>query len=188
MVRAANTRSVPRRPLLLAGLAMTSVLLGQPPGLAPAAASSATAALPPSITVTERVHLGVTPARAWHAVEDFMAWPAWHTGFGSTQTLKGNGHSPGSVRLLIASDGTRSTDELLRFDGASHGLQFRTLRSALPLTDCVSTLMVLPHRSGSIVVLSATFRPQPQAKESDLRSAVAQLQRRGLDNLATAFD
>src|SRR6187431_1811063 len=108
-----------------------------------------------TVTVTEQVQLGVAPARAWAAIEDFLTWPSWHPAFASTQLVKGDGHSAGTVRLIATRDGAQFTEELISHDGATRSLQYRILTSPAPVVDYRSTLSVKPARNGSTVVLSS---------------------------------
>lgn len=140
------------------------------------------------VTVTEQVQLGVTPARAWGAIGDFLTWPSWHPAFVSTQLVQGDGRSAGTVRRIATRDGAQFTEELLSRDEGRRRLQFRILAAPTPVVDYRSTLSVKPDRGGSTVVWSADFEVKPGASEAEVRKQVAAMYRLGLDNLATAFD
>ncbi len=140
------------------------------------------------VTVTEQVRLGVPAARAWGAIGDFMTWPSWHPAFASTQLLKGDGHSAGSVRVIATQDGARFTEELVAHDDAKHTLQYRILNSPAPVVDYRSTLSVRPDRQGSTVTWRSDFKVQAGASEAEVRKMIAGIYRLGLDNLATALE
>lgn len=140
------------------------------------------------VTVTEQVQLGVTPARAWVAIGNFLTWPSWHPAFVSTQLVKGDGHSAGTVRRIATRDGAQFTEELLSRDEGKRRLQFRILAAPAPVVDYRSTLSVKPDRSGSTVVWSADFEVKPGASEAEVRKQIAKIYRLGLDNLATSFE
>jgi hypothetical protein len=150
-------------------------------------ALSATAA-DRSVTVTEQVSVGVPPARAWNTVKDFMRWSAWHPAFAGTQLIKGDGHSPGTVRVLSAKDGAQFTEELVACDAAARSLTYRILESPAPVLGYVSTIAVRPSGSGSTVVWSSSFTVKDGTSEDDAKKAIAGIYRLGLDNLATSFD
>ena len=140
------------------------------------------------VKVTEQVQLGVEPARAWNAIEDFLAWPKWHPAFASTRLIKGDGHSAGSVRLIVTQDGAQFTEELVSHDGASRRLEYRILASPAPVVAYRSTLAVKPHRDGSTVVWSSEFKVKAGASEDEVKGLISGIYRLGLDNLATSFD
>jgi Polyketide cyclase / dehydrase and lipid transport len=141
-----------------------------------------------TVTVTEQVQLGVAPARAWAAIEDFMTWPSWHPAFASTQRVKGDGHSAGTVRLITTRDGAQFTEELISHDGATRSLQYRILASPAPVVGYRSTLAVKPGRDGSTVVWSSDFKVKAGASEEEVKKMIAGIYRLGLDNLATALE
>jgi len=158
-------------------------------GLALAFASPAQAlAADHTVTVTEQVRLGVAPARAWAAIENFLAWPSWHPAFASTRLLKGDGHSAGTVRLITTRDGAPFTEELLVHDAAAHVVQYRILGSPAPVVGYRSTLSVKPDRIGSTVVWSSDFKVKAGASEAEVRKLIAGIYRQGLDNLAGALE
>jgi len=168
-------RSIPVRVLALGlGLATTAPVMAQ------SAAHS--------VSVREEVELGVPPARAWDAIRDYLAWPAWHPAFASTKLLSGDGRSKGSVRLLTATDGAQFTEELMRFDAVHHRLKYRILQSPAPVIGYESTLEVKPSKTGSTVVWSSRFQVKDGTPEADARKAIAGIYRLGLDNLATAIE
>jgi hypothetical protein len=140
------------------------------------------------VKVTEQVQLGVAPARAWSAIENFLTWPSWHPAFASTRLIKGDGHSAGSVRLLVAKDGAQFTEELLAHDGASRRVEYRILASPAPVVGYRSTLTVKPNRDGAIVVWSSEFRVKAGASDDEVKRLISGIYRVGLDNLATALD
>ena len=140
------------------------------------------------VKVTEQVQLGVEPARAWGAIENFMAWPSWHPAFASTRLIKGDGHSAGTVRLIVAKDGAQFTEELLAHDRATRTVEYRILASPAPVVGYRSTLVVKPHRDGSTVVWSSEFKVKAGASEDEVKRLISGIYRLGLDNLPTAFD
>jgi hypothetical protein len=141
-----------------------------------------------TVTVTEQVQLGVAPARAWGAIEDFLAWPSWHPAFASTRLVKGDGHSVGTVRLISTREGAPFTEELLSHDARARSLQYRILASPAPVVDYRSTLAVKPSGGGSIVVWSSNFKIKAGASEEEVRKMIAGIYRLGLDNLATSLE
>jgi hypothetical protein len=172
-----------------AALSRRSVLCALGLGLTLAFSSSARAQSNGRIvTVTEQVRLGVPPARAWAAIEDFLTWPSWHPAFSSTRLLKGDGHSAGTVRLLAARDGAVFTEELLVHDDQALRLQYRILESPAPVVGYRSTLSVKPDRSGSTVTWSSDFKVKPGTSEAEVRQLIAGIYRQGLDHLAGAFE
>lgn len=141
-----------------------------------------------TVTVIEQVRLGVAPARAWAAVENFLAWPSWHPAFASTRLLKGDGHSAGTVRLITTQDGAPFTEELLVHDAAARVVQYRILTSPAPVVGYRSTLSVKPDRIGATVVWSSDFKVKAGASEAEVRKLIAGIYRQGLDNLAGALE
>ena len=139
------------------------------------------------VTVTEQVRLGVEPARAWSAIENFLTWPSWHPAFASTQLIKGDGHSAGSVRLIVAKDGAQFMEELVSHDGASRSLQYRILASPAPVVDYRSTLAVKPSRDGSVVVWSSEFKVKAGASEAEVKKLISGIYRIGLDHLGSVL-
>lgn len=168
-----------RRQSLLASLCL---------GLAFMFASSTCAqAADHTVRVTEEVHIGATPAQAWTAIENFMTWPSWHPAFASTQLVKGDGHSAGSIRLLATKDGAQFTEELVSHDAATRSLQYRILKSPAPVVDYRSTLAVKPSGHGSKVVWSSEFKVAAGASEAEVKKMISGIYRTGLDNLAGAI-
>lgn len=158
-------------------------------GLALACASPAQAqAAKHTVTVTEQVRLGVPPARAWAAIENFLTWPSWHPAFAGTRLLEGDGHSAGTVRLLSARDGAQFTEELLVHDDKALRLQYRILQSPAPVVGYRSTLSVKPDRAGSTVTWSSDFEVKAGASEAEVRHLIAGIYRQGLDHLAGSFE
>ena len=136
-------------------------------------------------SVVETVQLGTTPDRAWAAIMDFSTWQAWHPAFASTKMIKGDGHSPGSVRVLVTKDGGQFTEELVGFDAAAHTYQYRIIESPAPVIDYVSTIQVKQDKRGSTVVWSSLFNVKPGTSEADAKKLIAGVYRAGLDNLAS---
>ena len=136
------------------------------------------------VTVSEAVDVAATPAKTWDSIQDFMAWPAWHPAFQSTQLVKGDGNSKGSIRLLTAKDGAQFTEELLAHDARTHVVEYRILNSPAPVTGYVSTLQVKEAKAGSSVVWSSSFKVKPGTSDADAKKAIAGIYRLGLDNLA----
>jgi hypothetical protein len=141
-----------------------------------------------TVTVTEQVQLSVAPARAWGAIQDFLAWPSWHPAFASTRLVKGDGRAAGSVRVIVTRDGAQFTEELISHDPAARSLQYRILASPAPVVGYRSTLAVKPSANGSTVVWSSDFKVKAGATEEEVRKLIAGIYRLGLDNLATALE
>jgi len=138
-----------------------------------------------SVAVSEKVDVAATPAKTWDRIQDFMAWPTWHPAFASTQLVKGDGNSKGSIRLLTAKDGAQFTEELLTHDARTHVVEYRILNSPAPVTGYVSTLQVKEEKAGSSVVWSSSFKVKPGTSDADAKKAIAGIYRLGLDNLAS---
>jgi hypothetical protein len=138
-----------------------------------------------SVTVSEKVEVAATPAKTWDRIQDFMTWPAWHPAFASTQLVKGDGNSKGSIRLLRAKDGAQFTEELLTHDAQTRIVEYRILNSPAPVTGYVSTLQVKEAKAGSSVVWSSSFKVKPGTSDADAKKAIAGIYRLGLDNLAS---
>jgi mxaD protein len=137
-----------------------------------------------TVSVVERVQLAVAPARVWAAIQDFNAWQTWHPAFASTEVVRGDGHSQGTVRALIARDGGRFIEELTSFDAASRSYKYRIMESPAPVADYVSTIEVRAVGTGSAVVWSSNFKVKPGTSEADARALISGVYRAGLDNLA----
>ena len=137
-----------------------------------------------AVTVTENVSVAALPAKTWDRIQDFMAWPAWHPAFASTQLVRGDGKSRGSIRLLTAKDGAQFTEELLTHDAATRTVEYRILNSPAPVSGYVSKLQVKETGAGSSVVWSSSFKVKPGTSDADARKAIAGIYRLGLDNLA----
>jgi hypothetical protein len=175
-------------PTLLPARTLPATLLGALGACLALGFSSSVQAPDRTVTVTEQVRIGITPERAWTAIENFMTWPSWHPAFASDRLLKGDGHSVGSVRLLVAKDGARFTEELIAHDAAARSLQYRILESPAPVVGYHSTLAVKPYRGGSTVVWSSEFKVAPGASEDAVKKLIAGIYRQGLDNLAGAIE
>ena len=168
--------------------ASTSQLVVQAVGLATAMAlSTAAPAAEHAVSVTETVQLASTSARTWAAINDFSAWPSWHPAFASTQVLKGDGHSQGSVRALMTQDGAKFTEELIAFDAPAHRYQYRIIDSPAPVADYVSTIEVKEARGGSSVVWSSSFKVKAGTSEADAKALISGVYRAGLDHLASVI-
>ncbi|HSI55303.1 MAG: SRPBCC family protein [Ramlibacter sp.] len=152
--------------LLMAGVTAT----------APAAAGT--------ITVTEKVDLAASPARAWDTIRDFMGWQDWHPAFAKTELVKGDGNTQGSVRLLTAKDGAQFTEELVQHAPMSRMYKYRIMESPAPVSGYVSTLEVRERNGGSTVVWSSTFTVKSGTTDDEARKLISGIYRLGLDNLA----
>jgi Polyketide cyclase / dehydrase and lipid transport len=150
------------------------------------ALSAAAPAAERAVSVVETVQLGMTPIRTWDAIKDFSAWQGWHPAFATTKMVKGDGHTPGSVRVLITKDGGQFTEELVAFDAAAQSYQYRIMESPAPVTDYVSTIQVKKTAGGSTVVWSSQFNVKAGTSEADAKKLIAGVYRAGLDNLAAA--
>ena len=150
------------------------------------ALSAAAPAAERAVSVVETVQLPTTPIRTWDAIKDFSAWQGWHPAFATTKMVKGDGHTTGSVRVLITKDGGQFTEELVAFDAAAHSYQYRIIDSPAPVTDYVSTIQVKKTTTGSTVVWSSQFNVKAGTTEADAKKLISGVYRAGLDNLASA--
>lgn len=148
------------------------------------ALSAAVPAAERAISVVETVQLGTAPSRTWAAIKDFSAWQGWHPAFATTRMVKGDGRTPGSVRVLTTKDGAQFTEELVSFDAAAHSYQYRIIESPAPVTDYVSTIQVQKAAGGSTVVWRSQFNLKPGTTEADAKKLISGVYRAGLDNLA----
>jgi hypothetical protein len=150
------------------------------------ALSAAAPAAERAVSVVETVQLPTTPIRTWDTIKDFSAWQGWHPTFATTKMVKGDGHTTGSVRVLITKDGGQFTEELVAFDAAAHSFQYRIIESPAPVTDYVSTIQVKKTTTGSTVVWSSQFNVKAGTTEADAKKLISGVYRAGLDNLASA--
>lgn len=150
------------------------------------ALSAAAPAAERAVSVVETIQLPTTPIRTWDAIKDFSAWQGWHPAFATTKMVKGDGHTTGSVRVLITKDGGQFTEELVAFDAAAHSYQYRIIESPAPVTDYVSTIQVKKTTTGSTVVWSSQFNVKAGTTEADAKKLISGVYRAGLDNLASA--
>jgi hypothetical protein len=151
------------------------------------AACVPTVAAERTVSVVETVQLAATPAKAWATVKDFTSWQAWHPAFASTDVVQGDGHSRGTVRVLVAKDGGRFTEELVSFDAASRSFTYRIIESPAPVVDYVSTIEVKDTKAGATVVWSSSFNVKPGTSEADAKKLISGVYRAGLDNLASVM-
>lgn len=149
-------------------------------GVAASAAGSA-------VSVVETVQLAASPAQTWAAIKDFTAWQQWHPAFATTDLLRGDGHTQGSVRLLITKDGGKFTEELVSYNAASHRYQYRIIDSPAPVADYLSTIEVKEAKAGSTVVWSSNFKVKAGTSEADAKKLISGVYRAGLDNLASVL-
>lgn len=149
------------------------------------ACAGAALAAEPALSVVETVQLTTTPARTWAAISDFGAWQTWHPAFVSTQVVQGDGHSRGTVRVLMTKDGGKFTEELLAFDAASRSYQYRIIESPAPVTDYASTIQVKENKAGSTVEWPSSFNVKAGTSEADAKKLISGVYRAGLDNLAS---
>jgi hypothetical protein len=102
-----------------------------------------------------------------------MTWPSLHPAFASTQLVKGDGRSAGTVRLIATRDGAQFTEALLSHDAAPRSLEYRILASPAPVQGYRSTLTVVPSRGGSTVIWSSDFKLAPGASEVEVKKMIA---------------
>ncbi len=136
-----------------------------------------------SLSVMEKVDLAVPPAKAWAVIKDFDGWQNWHPAIGSTDILKGKGNTKGTVRVLNVKDGAKFTEELLSHDEQSKTYQYKITKSPLPITNYISTLKVMPSKTGSMVVWSSNFMTNQGAADDEVKKAIAGIYTAGLDSL-----
>lgn len=151
------------------------------------ASTVAVASAERAVSVTETVQLAAAPTKAWAAIKDFTAWQAWHPAFATTDLVKGDGHTQGSVRVLITKDGGKFTEELVSYDAAMRSYQYRIIDSPAPVADYVSTIEVKEAQYGSTVVWSSSFNVKSGTSEADARKLISGVYRAGLDNLASVL-
>ena len=138
-----------------------------------------------TLSVIESVELTSAPSRTWDTIKDFTTWQAWHPAFASTDLVKGDGHSKGTVRVLTTKDGGKFTEELVAYDAASRSYQYRIVESPAPVTGYVSTIAVKETKAGSSVVWSSTFKVKAGTSDEDAKKLISGVYRAGLDNLAS---
>jgi uncharacterized protein YndB with AHSA1/START domain len=138
-----------------------------------------------AVSVVETVQLAAPPTKTWAAIKDFTAWQLWHPAFASTDLLRGDGNTQGSVRLLITKDGGKFTEELVSYNAASHSYKYRIIDSPAPVADYLSTIEVKETKSGSTVVWSSNFKVKAGTSEADAKKLISGVYRAGLDNLAS---
>jgi hypothetical protein len=141
-----------------------------------------------AVSVVETVQLATTPTRTWAAINDFSTWQTWHPAFASTQVVQGDGHSTGTVRVLMTKDGGKFTEELVALDTASRTYQYRIIDSPAPVADYVSTIQVKATGTGSTVVWSSHFNVKAGTSEADAKKLISGVYRAGLDNLASVME
>lgn len=163
----------------IASLAVKAVGVG-----AIMALSTASPAAERAVSVVETVQLGVAPSRTWQAINDFSAWQAWHPAFATTRMVKGDGRTPGSLRVLTTKDGAQFTEELVAFDASARSYQYRIIESPAPVADYVSTIQVQQAAGGSTVVWRSQFNLKPGTTEAEAKKLISGVYRAGLDNLA----
>lgn len=154
-------------------------------GLVMACAAGASLAAGKTVSVSEKIDLPAAPTTTWNAIKDFMDWQAWHPAFASTDLLKGQGNTKGTVRVLHTKDGAKFTEELMAHDAASRTYRYRIIESPAPVIGYVSTLAVKANNSGSTVVWSSTFEIKPGSSDEEVKKAISGIYRAGLDNLAS---
>ena len=148
------------------------------------AVATAAPATERTVSVVETVQLGTSPTKIWTTIRNFDTWQSWHPAFASTQVIRGDGHSKGTVRVLVTQDGGRFTEELVAFDPAARSYQYRIIESPAPVTDYVSTIQVQETPAGSTVVWSSSFNVKPGTTEAEAKKLISGVYRAGLDNLA----
>lgn len=136
------------------------------------------------VSVSEKVDLGSSPSKTWDTIRDFMGWQTWHPAFASTDLVKGDGNTKGTVRLLTTKDGAKFTEELVSHNAMSRSYQYRIIDSPAPVSGYVSTLEVKENKGGSTVVWSSTFTVKPGTTDDEAKKAIAGIYRLGLDHLA----
>jgi mxaD protein len=154
-------------------------------GLLMACAATGAFAVEKAVSVTETVDLAAAPAKTWDTIKDFKGWQAWHPAFASTEIVKGEGNTKGTVRLLTAKDGAKFTEELVSFNAVSRTYRYHIIESPLPISDYVSTLQVKQNKDGSSVVWSSHFKVKDGASDEEIRKVISGVYRAGLDNLAS---
>ena len=149
------------------------------------ASTVAVSAAERTVSVVETVQLAAAPTKTWAAIKDFTAWQSWHPAFATTDLVQGDGHSQGSVRVLITKDGGKFTEELVSYNAASRSYQYRIIDSPAPVADYLSTIEVKETNAGSTVVWSSNFNVKAGTSEADAKKLISGVYRAGLDNLAS---
>ncbi|WP_372525777.1 SRPBCC family protein [Piscinibacter sp.] len=149
------------------------------------ASTVAASATERAVSVVETVQLAAAPTKTWAAIKDFTTWQAWHPAFATTDLVRGDGHTQGSVRVLITKDGGKFTEELVSYNAASRSYQYRIIDSPAPVADYVSTIEVKETQAGSTVVWSSSFNVKAGTSEADAKKLISGVYRAGLDNLAS---
>ena len=156
-------------------------------GLLVASSVAASAAERTTVSVVETVQLASAPGKTWATINDFATWQAWHPAFAATDMVRGDGHSQGSVRVLMTKDGGKFTEELVAYNAGSRSYQYRIIESPAPVADYVSTIEVKQTHAGSTVVWSSNFNVKAGTSEADAKKLISGVYRAGLDNLATVL-
>jgi hypothetical protein len=148
--------------------------------------SRSAAAASAALSIVETVQLTTAAGDIWDAISDFASWPTWNPAFASTTMVRGTGRTAGSVRVLVAKDGARFTEELVAFDAAARSYSYRIIESPAPLIGYVSTIRVEDAARGCRVTWSSTFHVKAGSPEQEVKQMIAGIYRLGLDHLAGA--
>jgi hypothetical protein len=157
-------------------------------GLLMAGSAAGALAAGETLAVREEVQLASPPSKTWSVIKDFQNWQAWHPAFVSTKITKGAANAKGTVRVLTAKDGAVFTEELVSHDDASRSYQYRIIKSPLPISGYVSTLVVEPYQNGSRVIWSSTFTANADTSGDEMKRVIAGVYRTGLDNLRSTVE
>ncbi len=155
------------------------------------AASTAMAAPPQTLHVTQTVEIKAPLDRVWSTVKDFDGMTKWHPGFASDELVSGSNGKVGAMRKLTVKDGGVITERLLAYDEAKHSFRYAITESPLPITNYTSTLSVKAGNAGMAkVTWSGNFKRKnasdtPPEAESDagVTKLIKGVYRGGLDNL-----
>lgn len=167
------------RCLLLAHLFVTAALVA-----APARAER------PLLRYQSEVTVPAAPQKAWDSFKTFSAIHAWHPATEGTRLLVGKDGQALAVREFQLKGGGFVISELLSHDEAKRRLEYRIIKTNLPLANYVAEMWVVPApKGGSVVHWASTFqRPEETAKPGQDDAATQQLVQGvfkvGLDNIA----
>ena len=141
-----------------------------------------------TLSVSDSADFPVSTSKAWKAIRHFDAMQTWNPAIAGTEIVQGKGNSEGTVRVVTTTNGAKSTEKLLAYNDGMMSYKYKTLKSTLPVKDCVSVIEVTQGKTGgSTVTWYSTFKAKEGTDEEEARKAVAALHTAGLDRLKASL-
>ncbi len=150
--------------------------------------SSAITSFAGNLTVSKNITVNASPETTWKMIGNFNHLDVWHPVVVDSQLVKGDGQSPGSLRLLTLGNGATITEKLVSHNDSAKRYTYAIVKSPLPVSDYVSTISVSPAANGKATVTWNSTFDAKGAEDAEAVKTISGIYDAGLKNLDKHFN